>query len=693
MKSIVFAEKPSVAKDLARVLGCPNKQHGFFEGKRYLVTWALGHLVTLADPEYYDKKLQSWRLEDLPMIPKQMKLRVIAKKRQQFQIVQKLMQRGDVVDLIIATDAGREGELVARWVMKLSGWKKPYHRLWISSQTDAAIREGFANLKPGSRFDNLYKAAVCRSEADWLIGLNVTRALTCKFNAQLNAGRVQTPTLAMVIEREQQIQSFTPVNFWTVRVDFGDYFGTWRNRDGNSRIFSASQAQELAACIEGKSGRIRDSRVENKNEPPPLAYDLTELQRDANRRYGFSAKKTLGHAQSLYDRHKLITYPRTDSRYITGDIIPTLPRRLEAMAGEPRYQRFIQPLLAKPINPGKRFVNDGKVSDHHAIIPTEQALDLAALDHDEKKIYDLIAKRFLVVLSPPYRYQRITVVTQVDDHCFYSQGRNMLHPGWREISSQLVEPETAPADDLPEQILSEQQPGASKPVTGVKIGKGKTAPPSSYTEATLLSAMEDAGKFIDDEELRESIKQGGLGTPATRAEIIEKLVYNHYLERHGKHLLPTSKARQLIKLVPQQLRSPELTARWELRLSNIAKGQESEQKFMEDIRSNARELVKVVREDTASYTPENVSKSKCPICGEFMLQINTKRGKTLACPDRSCGHRQPEKPEDPLLRKSSRGERARNQKLIAKYSDHAQAGTNVGELLKAALKQKKQENE
>ncbi len=398
MKSLVLAEKPSVGKDLARVLNCHQKTKGYCEGADYVVTWSLGHLVTLAEPHVYDKKLKEWRMEDLPMLPEKMKLQVIRQTSSQFRTVSNLMKRKDIGELIIATDAGREGELVARWIMKLAGWgKKPFKRLWISSQTDEAIHEGFANLKPGEAYNNLFHSALCRAEADWLIGLNVTRTLTCKFNASLNAGRVQTPTLSMVVNREKEIKNFTPVDYWTITADFGDYFGTWRDKNGNSRLFDYAKAKGLVARVEGQTGTIEDVSVKAKSEPPPLAYDLTELQRDANRRYGFSAKKTLSVTQSLYERHKLVTYPRTDSRYITTDMVATLPRRLKSIAVE-SYAKLVEPLLQEKLSPSKRFVNDSKVSDHHAIIPTEQPPNLQALTGDEKNIYDLIVRRFIAVL-------------------------------------------------------------------------------------------------------------------------------------------------------------------------------------------------------------------------------------------------------------------------------------------------------
>lgn len=681
-KSLVLAEKPSVAKEIARVLNCGVKNKGFMEGPQFVVTWALGHLVTLAEPEDYDQKYKNWVLEDLPMLPGNMKLKVIRQTSHQFQVVRNLMKREDLKELVIATDAGREGELVARWIMAAAQWKKPFKRLWISSQTDVAIREGFASLKPGSSYNNLFDAAVCRAEADWLIGLNVTRALTCKFNAQLTAGRVQTPTLAMIVNREEEIKQFVPVDYWTIRADFGDFFGDWRDKKGNSRIFDYTKAEALAVKLQGHQGIIEDIQTESKSEPPPLAYDLTELQRDANKRYGFSAQKTLSVLQDLYEQHKLVTYPRTDSRYITSDMVPTLPARLKSIAVAP-YADFVRALLLKPITTSKRFVDDSKVSDHHAIIPTGEPLRLTSLNAEERNLYDLIARRFIAVLYPPFRYDQTTLITAVNGEKFYSRGRVVKDKGWRSVTSKTDEKDVSNDETLPEQILAKFKKGEPKQAKGIKINKSKTKPPARYTEAALLTAMESPGKFIEDEELRETMKGCGLGTPATRAEIIEKLLYNNYIERQGKELIPAPKGIQLIKLVSPALKSPQLTAQWERRLSDIARGEGSKTEFIADIRSNTLELVKSIAADTASYKADNISKTKCPVCGRFMLLVKGKRGKMLVCQDRACGHRQPE--SDGFGFQASKNESRMNQRLIARYSDQNSVGNNLGELLKAAL--------
>lgn len=693
MKSIILAEKPSVAKEMARVLKCDKKGKGYFESARYVVTWALGHLVTLAEPHDYDKKYKEWRMQDLPMLPEKMKLKVIRETSHQFRIVSELMKRGDISELIIATDAGREGELVARWIMRLSGWKKPFHRLWISSQTDAAITEGFSRLKPGHQYDNLFHAAVCRSEADWIIGLNVTRALTCKYSAQLSAGRVQTPTLAMIIRRENEIKNFKPVDYWTIDVHFSDYFGTWQGKNGQYRLFDQVRANGIAEHVKNSEGVIREIKVQDKTELPPLAYDLTELQRDANRRYGFSAKKTLSVLQGLYESHKLVTYPRTDCRFISSDIVGTLDKRLAGMSAGP-YTAMVKALKEKnpKLTVTKRLVNDARVTDHHAIIPTEEALKPEKLENDEKRLYDLIARRFITVLYPVYRYQQTTIITEVDGESFYSHGKVVQDPGWRAVSSVFKgEDENPDEEGLPEQTLQQQKKGERKAIKSCKVKHGKTKPPARYTEATLLTAMESPGKFIEDEELRESIKDGGLGTPATRAEIIEKLLNSYYVERQGKSLVPTSKGFQLIELVPEQLRSPELTAQWEKRLAAIAKGTDSNQAFMSDIRKNSIELVKSVREDTSEYKPDNLTKTPCPMCGSMMMTVKGKKGQMLVCSDGRCGYQQSEKQEDVMDFKRNRHEGAMNKRMIDRFSDNRKkAGTGVlGDLFEQALGKKK----
>ncbi len=421
MKSLVLAEKPSVAREIARVMGSREKHKGYFEGPQYIVTWALGHLVGLAEPEDYDHKYATWNLEDLPILPKTMKLKVLRETGHQFKIVQSLTKRQDINKLIIATDAAREGELLARWIMKMAHWNKPFQRLWISSQTDKAIKEGFASLRPGNQFDRLYESARCRAEADWMIGLNVTRALTVKFGAQLSAGRVQTPTLGMIMNRENEIVNFRSQEYETLKADFGSFTATWRGKNGDARIFERQQTDTVKKKLEGQYGKVTQVKKSEKVEPHPLAYDLTELQRDANRKYGFSAKQTSNVLQRLYEQHKLVTYPRTDSRYLTSDMVHTLKERLESVAVGP-YAQLARPLLRKNLPTSKRIVDDSKVSDHHAIIPTEETVLLNQLSTEERKLYDLIVRRFISLFYPPARYDNVSVVVQVEGEQLHVKG-------------------------------------------------------------------------------------------------------------------------------------------------------------------------------------------------------------------------------------------------------------------------------
>lgn len=639
-KTLVLTEKPSVAKDIARVLGCKRSGNGCIVGDKYIVTWALGHLVTLADPEAYDDKYKNWRMEDLPMLPGRMKLVVIGQTSKQFKAVSSLLSSAEVSDIVIATDAGREGELVARWIIQKANCRKPMRRLWISSQTDKAIKEGFASLKPSSQYDNLYRSAQCRAEADWLVGLNVTRALTCKHNAQLSAGRVQTPTLAMIVRREEDILRFRPKDYFTVKADFGEYTALYKDGKGQARFADAAAAKEVADSVRGKRGVLSEVKKVYRFKAPPAAYDLTELQRDANKKYGYSAKQTLSLMQSLYETHKLLTYPRTDSRYITKDVAATLPERLRAIAIGPYKDSANAVLRSKPIQT-KYIVNDAKVTDHHAIIPTEQYVDLNKLSREERHIYDLVVRRFIAVLSAPFEYDEVQVKITVGRYNFYTKGQSVKSAGWKAVyDSTLADDDDDSEPDLAAQRLPALSQGAAAAVKEVRVCAGKTSPPARYTEATLLTAMENPVSQVEDGRLRDALKTaGGLGTPATRADIIEKLFNSFYIERRGREIFPTSKGRQLIGIVPPDLKSAELTAKWEQQLSLIAEGKANDRKFIEEMRGYASSLVQAVKSSTAEYKHDNMTREPCPQCGKYLLEVNGKKGKMLVCQDRDCGYR------------------------------------------------------
>lgn len=639
-KTLVLTEKPSVAKDIARVLSCKRSGNGCIVGEKYIVTWALGHLVTLADPEAYDDKYKNWRMEDLPMLPGRMKLVVIGQTSKQFKAVSSLLSSAEVSDIVIATDAGREGELVARWIIQKANCRKPMRRLWISSQTDKAIKEGFASLKPSSQYDNLYRSAQCRAEADWLVGLNVTRALTCKHNAQLSAGRVQTPTLAMIVRREEDILRFRPKDYFTVKADFGEYTALYKDGKGQARFADAAAAKEVADSVRGKRGVLSEVKKVYRFKAPPAAYDLTELQRDANKKYGYSAKQTLSLMQSLYETHKLLTYPRTDSRYITKDVAATLPERLRAIAIGPYKDSANAVLRSKPIQT-KYIVNDAKVTDHHAIIPTEQYVDLNKLSREERHIYDLVVRRFIAVLSAPFEYDEVQVKITVGKYNFYTKGQSVKSAGWKALyDSSLADDDDDAEPDLAAQRLPALSQGAAAAVKEVRVCAGKTSPPARYTEATLLTAMENPASQVEDGRLRDALKTaGGLGTPATRADIIEKLFNSFYIERRGREIFPTSKGRQLIGIVPPDLKSAELTAKWEQQLSLIAEGKANDRKFIEEMRGYASSLVQAVKSSTAEYKHDNMTREPCPQCGKYLLEVNGKKGKMLVCQDRDCGYR------------------------------------------------------
>lgn len=643
-KILVLAEKPSVGKDISKVLKCNKSGRSYMEGNKYIVTWALGHLVTLADPEAYGEQYKKWSIDTLPMLPDKMKLVVIGQTAKQFNEVKKLMNRHDVDELVIATDPAREGELVARWIIEKAGFRKPIKRLWISSQTEKAITEGFNKLKPSREYDNLYMSAVCRAQADWLVGLNITRALTCKYNAQLSAGRVQTPTLAMIVQREKEIRKFVPKDYWTISGTCSlstnsSFSSAWHDKNGQTRISSKERAEDTASRVKSGNGKIVEVKKEGRKELPPLAYDLTELQRDANRIYGYSAKQTLNLMQRLYENHKLLTYPRTDSRYITDDIVPTIPERLKGIAVGP-YSEMARSILRGKIHTSKRFVDNSKVTEHSAIIPTEEKLNLSDLNIDERHIYDLVIKRFFAVLLPPFEYEETTVKINVNGEVFSARGRIVKSKGWKAVYDKQEAADCDEEEEHNNQSLPEIHEGDTVKLLNVHTINGKTKPPARFTEATLLTAMEHAGKYIDDEKLREAIDAtSGLGTPATRADIIEKLFNSFYIEKRGKDIFPTSKGTQIVDLVPDEIRSPELTAKWEQQLVLISKGKADSYKFLKDMRGYATSLVRQVVSSTDTFIHDNITRERCPQCGKYLLEVNGKKGKMLICEDRNCGYR------------------------------------------------------
>ena len=479
MKTLVIAEKPSVARDIARVLGCSKKENGALEGNKYIVTWALGHLVTLKDPEDYDKKYKEWNMAVLPMMPEKLQIKVIPQTGKQYHAVTTQLARKDVNEIVIATDAGREGELVARWILDKAHNQKPCKRLWISSVTDKAIREGFANLKDAKEYDNLYRAAVSRAEADWLVGINATRALTCKYNAQLSCGRVQTPTLAMIAQREQEIREFVPKPYYTVTAAAGGVVYTWKDeKSGGTRISDPEKAKQIAEKAKRYPLVLQNVEKKKKQKEAPLLYDLTELQRDASARFGYSAKQTLNLMQSLYETHKVLTYPRTDSRYLTKDIVPTLKERLDAVSIGP-YKALAQQAKRSPLNGKLFFVNDAKVSDHHAIIPTEQYVQLSALSNEERRIYDLVVRRFLAVLLPPCVYEETVIQASIEKECFTARGKRMVEKGWQEAyEDNRYDEEDEAKEEVREQNLPLLEAGMKIGQPKISLREGKTKPPA-----------------------------------------------------------------------------------------------------------------------------------------------------------------------------------------------------------------------
>ena len=643
MKSLVIAEKPSVARDIARVLKCQKKLSGAMEGGQYVVTWALGHLVTLADPEGYDVKYKEWKMESLPMIPEKMQLVVIKQSAKQYAAVKTQIHRKDVGEIIIATDAGREGELVARWILEKAGSHKPVKRLWISSVTDKAIREGFGHLKDGREYIPLYDAAVARAEADWLVGINAIRALTCKYNAQLSCGRVQTPTLAMIAAREEEIRKFKPEAYYGLTLRTKGMVWNWQDeKSGSSRTFQKDKTDKIAEKLKNAKLTVVSVEKKAKQSQAPGLYDLTELQREANKRFGFSAKDTLNTMQRLYENHKVLTYPRTDSRYISTDVVDTLKERLKACAVGP-YKKLAGTLIMKPIRANKSFVDNAKVSDHHAIIPTEQFVQMDHMSVDERKIYDLVVRRFLAVLYPAFEYEQTTMKAKAGEELFTAKGKVVKSLGWKAVYEDMAMDDEEDDEKDSAGSLPALNKGQVLEIEKVTMTEGKTKPPAPFNEATLLSAMENPVKYMESKDAQAAKtlgETGGLGTVATRADIIEKLFNTFLMEKRGKDIFVTSKAKQLLELVPEDLKKPELTADWEMKLSKIAKGKLKRVSFLNDIRSYTHEIITEIKQGEGNFRHDNLTNSKCPVCGKRMLAVNGKNSRMLVCQDRECGHRE-----------------------------------------------------
>lgn len=626
-KVLVIAEKPSVARDIAAVLKCGEKGDGFIGGENYIVSWAVGHLVTLCEPDDYDKSLKRWTAGSLPIIPEKMKLKAVRGSKKQLDTLKKLMNAKDTDSIICATDSGREGELIFRYIYEYNKCKKPFKRLWISSMTDAAIKEGFANLRDGKEYDNLYISAKCRSEADWLVGINATRAFTIKYNALLSIGRVQTPTLAMIVKRQNEIDNFVPTKYYEVIADYGDFKGTWTDGKKNTKIDDKSAAEDIAYKVDGKTATVEDVVKTEKQILPPQLYDLTELQRDCNKTYGFSAKKTLDIAQSLYEKRKMITYPRTDSRYLSDDLIPKIKVVLKRLKDAGIFADYASDLIdGEKLPVTKRIVDNKKVTDHHAIIPADNYYRKDSLTSDEKKVFGLIAIRFIAAFNRPYKYTATKITVLCEDELFISKGNTVTDEGWKRLYKEVYK---NVKDN--EQILPDVKKDDTVMVKEAHTIEKETKPPLPYNEATLLTAMENAGKNTDDEQLKEKMKEYGLGTPATRAAIIERLIEVGYIHRKGKALIPDIKGKQLISIVPEEMRSPVTTGKWEKGLGSIAKGNMQAEKFMASINRYVYYLVGFAAEKSADIQIEDTKKrkkrsqraksfGKCPICGGDVLE-------------------------------------------------------------------------
>ncbi len=653
---VVIAEKPSVGRDIARVLGCRTSGDGCLIGDRYTVTWAVGHLVTLAEPDELDEKLKRWSFDTLPILPQTIPLKVIPATKTQFTKVKKLMNDKETDSLICATDAGREGELIFRYIYEMSGCKKPFERLWISSMTDEAISEGFKKIRPGAEYDGLYRSALCRSHADWLVGMNASRAFTLRYGVLLSVGRVQTPTLAILVKRFKEIRDFKPESYCTLTADFGDYKGILFSEkyDPDTHIPEKEEADRISTAVNRKTAIVVSAETQRKRELPPQLYDLTSLQRDANRLLGFTADKTLKIAQSLYETRKALTYPRTDSRYLPPDMIPRVVQTMKLLPAA--YQAYVPGALPNGKLPvSKRTIDETKVTDHHAIIPTNRKVDPATFSEDERKLWDLVARRMISAFWPACDYDATKIITEAEGYQFRSNGRTIINNGWHDVPAMENPPKPkkkTAADQEEETVLPPLSKGDQRTVVSSKVKVDATKPPAPHTDASLLASMETAGKELSDEEIAKLMKGSGIGTPATRAAIIERLIQVGYAERKGKTINATPKGVSLIEIMPGEIASPELTGRWELALHEITDGKQDADRFMQGIRDMSSFLVRYARQDSkqvtfpedehrrgrsasarATFKSEVVNGAVCPLCG----QGNITEGKlAFGCDNNAC---------------------------------------------------------
>lgn len=639
-KKLVIAEKPSVGKDIGRVLKCTQTHNGYLEGKEYIVTWAMGHLVTLADPEKYDKKYATWSLESLPILFDKPKFSILKPTAKQYNVVNKLINRSDVKEIIIGTDAGREGELVARLILLKANNKKPIKRLWISSVTDRAIKDGFSNLKDGKEYYGLYMAALARSEADWILGINATRALTTKYNAKLSCGRVQTPTLQMIFEQDEKIKSFKSKEFYTASVVINNSNFTLANNNKKKSFNNLEEVNKLKSDLLNRQITIsKINSVEKKSMAKPL-YDLTTLQREANQMFGFSAKRTLDIIQGLYEFHKVVTYPRTDSKYLTSDMVPTLKERV--VASDVFNISATKNINFSTINT-KGFVNNQKVTDHHAIIPTEVKCNLSRLDIDEQKIYKLIVQRFLSVLLPIHTYYEKTITAINNSNEFILKGIEVKNNGWKAVYERQYDIDfEADLLDFEFNELNSFNLNEKFNISDVNIHTNFTKAPKAFTEGTLLAAMEDPSRYVDNENDKKVLRQtGGIGTVATRADIIDKLLNSQVIERNNNNTLNiTNKGRQLLEVAPIKLKSPVLTAKWESDLKRIEQNKFKKDKFIKEIVDFTKTTIYDIKSNFYEFKHDNLTKQKCSKCGAFMLYGKSKNGLALTCSDPSCNHKE-----------------------------------------------------